>query len=134
MSRSRLQLNLARQNGGHLAGILIPTGSFVRDVAKQTLPRNVPLAPEPNKAVPPSIPEWVQTVTELWRTRSENKLEDTLRLASLVRKWRDSLRAHGEWRKFWRSHGQELPFRQRKAEQLVLVGEALADNPNAQVR
>ncbi len=128
---SELQLDISQQSREDLASILIPTGFVARDVA---LPRNIPLAVGPNDTMPDSAPEWIHTLAERWKTRSANKLEDTLSYASLARKWRETLRKHGEWANFWRSDGKKLPFRKRKAEQLILVGEALADNPNVQVR
>src|SRR5205814_3497717 len=124
------ELSLDQQCREDLAGILIPTDCLARDVA---LPRNVPLVVEPNDTMPGSAPEWIHTLAERWKTRSANKLEDTLSYGSLARKWRETLRKHGEWAKFWRSDGKKLPFKKRKAEQLILVGEALADNPNVQV-
>src|SRR6266704_1505059 len=124
-----LQLDISQQCREDLASISIPTGRLARDGA---LPRSIPLV-GPNGTMPDSAPEWIHTLAERWKTRSANKLEDTLSYGSLARKWRGTLRKHGQWANFWRSDGKKLPFRKRKAEQLILFGEALADNPNVQV-
>ncbi len=74
----------------------------------------------PIQVEPCGINGWIDKISRAWKGGPEN----TLALARLLHRARRSME-HGQWSRLWRS--ERVPFSKRKAEMLVIVGQALGE-------
>jgi hypothetical protein len=70
---------------------------------------------------PRPIPDWIHDIRIAWALGAANTLE----LARLVSRARESLRRHGQWSRLWHDGLPQVPFSKRKADMLAVVGREL---------